>query len=120
MRCPVGEPTLRDLILPIVRDVIAEQTSTSVPLMISQRNSESALGIPSRLHLEYCRRPDFTPKVTKHGQLRLVDAVEYRTWLRHVTRIAPSNDLTGAEAVLAELGLTPRRPTPPRRSRKDL
>lgn len=100
-------PTLRDLLAPIVRGLVAEERHG--PLMVSQRNCESALGLPSRIHLENCRRSDFTPRVLKIGKLRLVDASEYRAWLSAVDR-RTSVDLVedvddGASRVLAELGL---------------
>lgn len=101
------EPTLRDVIAPIVRAIVAE--SKSDVIMVSQRNVESILGITARMHLEYCRRPDFTPKVVRAGKLRLVDAADYRLWLRSMdlrqqeTSDAESAD--GASDVLAELGL---------------
>lgn len=103
----MADLTLRDVIAPIVRDLLALEQSEV--LMISQRNCEAVLGIPPRTHLENCRRPDFTPKVTRLGKLRLVDAVEYRLWLRGrcdavaASRIEKSED--GAAQVLAEIGL---------------
>jgi hypothetical protein len=103
----VADLTLRDVIAPIVRDLLAVERSEV--LMISQRNCEAVLGIPPRTHLENCRRTDFTPKVTRLGKLRLVDAVEYRLWLRGrcdavaASRLEKRED--GAAELLAEIGL---------------
>lgn len=107
------EPTIRDLVAPIVREILAESKNDA--LLISQINVEAVLGIPRRIHLENCRRPDFTPRVIRVGKLRMVDAIEYRTWLRSldrvrdpVSRASASED--DASAVLAELGLRERTP----------
>lgn len=104
---PVPDLTLRELVAPIVRDLLAE--SRDVPLMVSQRNSEAVLGIPSRTHLENCRRADFLPRVIRLGKLRLVDAEEYRTWLRAQAGVlrepTVDADADGASQVLREIGL---------------
>lgn len=102
---PVPDLTLRELVAPIVRDLLAE--SRDVPLMVSQRNSEAVLGIPSRTHLENCRRADFLPRVIRLGKLRLVDAEEYRSWLRAQAGVLrePTVDADGASQVLREIGL---------------
>lgn len=102
-----NDPTLREVLSPIVRAIVAE-TKSDV-LMISQLNVESILGISKRVHLENCRRADFTPRVVRAGKLRLVDATEYRTWLRALDArevdLGAFNDGDGASGVLAELGL---------------
>lgn len=93
--------------------------------MVSQLNAESVLGISRRTHLENCRRTDFTPRVIRAGKLRLVDADEYRAWLRGQHAVVPdglehADDEDDATAVLAELGLRQLRPGPsksPRRPR---
>lgn len=102
------EPTLRDLIEPIVRSIVEE--SRSGTLLVSQLNCEALLGISRRTHLELCRSPDFAPLVVRSGKLRLVDAAEYRTWLRAVDarRTARSHVVDGASDVLAELGIAER------------
>lgn len=103
------DPTLRELVAPIVREVLAEVRSDT--LMVSQLNAEAVLGIPRRIHLENCRRPDFTPRVIRAGKLRLVDAHEYRAWLRSLERSSvttPDELEDEASAVLAELGLQER------------
>lgn len=104
--------TLRELIEPLVREIVSELKADSQ--MISQRNVERALGISARMHLEYCRRADFTPRVVRAGKLRLVDAAEYRAWLL-AQGGAESPDRhpvfeDGASNVLAELGLRERAP----------
>lgn len=97
--------SIGELLEPIVRRVVAEVTPTS--LMVSQRNSEAVLGIPSRTHLENCRRADFVPRVIRLGKLRLVDAEEYRSWLRTQAGVLrePTVDADGASQVLREIGL---------------
>lgn len=103
----MSDPTLREVLTPIVRALLVESGPRAS--MISQRNSEAALGLPSRVHLENCRRRDFTPRVLKLGKLRLVDANEYRAWLNAVERrpsVVLAEDLEdGASRILAELGL---------------
>ena len=97
--------SIGELLEPIVRRVVAEVTPSS--LMVSQRNSEAVLGIPSRTHLENCRRADFVPRVIRLGKLRLVDAEEYRSWLRAQAGVVrePTVDADGASQVLREIGL---------------
>ncbi len=114
----MSEPTLRDVLAPIVRDLLGEARPTE-PLMISQLNAEPVFGISSRMHLEYCRRKDFTPRVVRAGKLRLVDASEYRAWLRATSQVdparAPVDPDDGAGVVLAELGMRTRGESPARR-----
>lgn len=112
--------TIRDLIEPIVREIVNESRLAS--LMISQRNVEEVLGISARMHLEYCRRADFTPRVVRAGKLRLVDASEYRAWLlaqdcADMPHREPACD-DGASHVLAELGLRERAPTEKKSDRR--
>lgn len=102
--------SIGELLEPIVRRVVAEVVPAS--LMVSQRNSEAVLGIPSRIHLENCRRVDFIPRVIRLGKLRLVDVEEYRAWLRAqataVQQTGVEIDADGAAQVLREVGLLPR------------
>lgn len=100
--------TFREALAPIVRDLVAELRSA--PLVISQINSEMMMGISARTHLETCRRPDFAPRVTKLGKLRLVDAAEYRAWLsamdsssRNETS-ATTDAVDPADQILREFG----------------
>lgn len=103
----MADLTLKELIEPIVRELLATERSGTT--LISQRNCEATLGLSRRTHLELCRRPDFTPKVNRVGKLRLVDAHEYRTWLlSRDTQHGEQHDeveMDGASQVLAELGL---------------
>lgn len=104
---PMTDMSIGELLEPIVRRVVAEVVPAS--LMVSQRNSEAVLGIPSRIHLENCRRADFIPRVIRLGKLRLVDAEEYRSWLRaQAVVVRPSDadaNADGPSQVLREIGL---------------
>lgn len=118
------DPTLRELIAPLVQELVNE--ARSEVMLVSQVNVETVLGIPRRTHLEFCRRPDFTPRVIRVGKLRLVDADEYRAWLRVQRGVAPdgldhpdgADGTDDAAAVLAELGLRPLRPGPSTAARR--
>lgn len=104
-RTPV-EDAVRTLVEPAVRELVRELMTD--PLLVSQLNVTHVLGLSPRAHLENCRRADFAPCVLKVGKLRLVDASEYRSWLASVDRHIPTSSCypaTGADAVLAELGL---------------
>lgn len=115
------DPTLRELIAPIVHELVDEARGDV--LLVSQVNVEAVLGIPRRTHLEFCRRRDFTPRVIRAGKLRLVDADEYRAWLRRQHAFVadcpePFDDADDATAVLAELGLRQLRPGPSKTTRR--
>ena len=109
----MADPTLRDVITPIVRELVAERGAE--PMLVSQRNVEAVLGISARMHLEFCRREDFSPRVLRVGKLRLVDAREYRVWLRTLDERAsqrnpdPDGPDAGINALAAEFGLNPGR-----------
>lgn len=98
--------TLREIIAPIVRELLIERGAET--LMVSQLNSETTLGISARMHMEYCRRVDFAPRVLRIGRLRMVDARAYVAWLRELDErgdVRAGEPIDDADAVLAELGI---------------
>lgn len=69
------------------------------PDMLSQRNVEATVGIPSKAYLSLIRSDDFSVRVIKVGKLRLVNRLAFLAWLERdgvgregIPPSRPSND----------------------------
>lgn len=87
-------------------------TTPAVAEYFSQHNCEQLLGIPPRAFLELVRRED-APRVTKLGKVRMVEREPMLAYLRILRERAPApvatEQLDGADSVLAEIGCMPGR-----------
>jgi len=59
----------------------AIRVTAAPPDTITQRNVESATGVPPRAYLEAVRDPGFPLAVTRLGKLRIVNRAAFITWL---------------------------------------
>ena len=59
----------------------AIRVTAAPPDTITQRNVESATGVPSRAYLEAVRDPGFPLSVTRLGKLRIVNRAAFIAWL---------------------------------------
>ncbi|HEY4116279.1 MAG TPA: hypothetical protein VGM56_00435 [Byssovorax sp.] len=104
------------LAVPVPRSALT--MTAALPELLSQRNVEAALGIPSRIYLELLRNSALPFEVTRVGKLRIVDRASFVLWLRRRTEAAEvsvPDDVDGAAELAMELGLRRVSGRPPRR-----